>query len=471
MSGLVDQHGRPVRSGSYYKGTTRGRFRGPLTNQVVDSRQTLNRYTRHTLCGYARTLYENYGEVRGAVDDITRYSVGKGIRPQSQAGDLAAEYEQFFHQWAKAADLGGQFSFWGLQKLASKRMDVDGDLGFNMVTGKNNWPFLQPIEGHRIESPGSDDNIHDGVAINPATGRPAAYFVRQNETHKRIHAKNFILISDPNRVNQYRGVTALSHAIQDVWDTGEILDYEKVGVKAREAIGFALVTEGGMIDDGNDFIDEEHTAEKTGDLPWQTLQAGYIPRLKPGESIEDLAGNRPSPTFQGFLELLMRKTAIGLGIPFEFVWDPTNAGGATQRAVLAKAQRKFTERADLLDEKFNTRVWAWVISKGIARGDVKHSEDFWKVKWQHPKKITVDVGREAKESREDIKLGLKTLADDAGERGIDWQELRKQSEIEALDLIRRAKAIAESEKIPVDLALSLLSQRSANPPIEAKIIE
>ena len=163
--------------------------------------------------------------------------------------------------------------------------------------------------------------------------------------------------------------------------------------------------------------------------------------------------------------MLMRKTAVGLGVPFEFLWNPTEAGGATQRAVLAKAQRKFGERASLLDEKLNKRVWGWVISKAIKRGDVRPSADWWRVRWQHPKKITVDVGREAKENREDYKLGLKTLADDAGERGLDWQEIRQQTELENVDLIHRAKRIADQENISLDLALSLMSQRSANPPI------
>lgn len=451
---------------SYYNGTQRTRHRSTRTGYVSDSRSTLNKAARQTLVGFARTLYENYGEVKGAIDDVTRYSVGAGIRPQSQAGHVAGEYEQFFNEWAKNADLSGQFSFWGLQRLASLRLDIDGDIGFNMVRGANNWPFLQAIEGHRIDGPKNDKSHFDGVAISPKTGRPSAYYVRQEKDSKRIPARDFILVSDPKRVNQYRGVTSLSHAISDVWDTADILDYEKVGVKMRSAIGMVMVTKGGTTDDALDIVESGYTAADTGTVPWQTFDAGMIPRLNEGEDISEFGGNQPSPAFQGFIELLMRKTAVGLGLPFEFVWNPTDAGGATQRAVLAKAQRKFNERGNLLDEKFNKRVWGWVISKAIKRGDLKPSSDWWKVRWQHPKKITVDVGREAKEAREDIKMGLKTLADDAGERGMDWQEIRSQTEAENVDLIQRAQSISKQTGVDLDLALSLMSQRSANPPIE-----
>ena len=468
---LVDQHGRAMESAvsphSYYNGTQSTRHRSSRSSYVSDSRTTLSKAARQTLVGFARALYENYGEVKGAIDDVARYSVGDGIRPQSQAGEVSSEYEQYFREWAKNADLSGQFTFWGLQKLASLRLDIDGDIGFNMVNGGNGWPFLQAIESHRISGDKNDKNHFDGVAISPRTGRPAAYYVKQEKDFKRIPARNFILVSEPKRVNQYRGVTSLAHAITDVRDIADILDYEKVGVKMRSAIGMAMVTKGGVTDDALDIVESGYTAADTGNVPWQTFDAGMIPRLQEGEDIVEIGGNQPSPAFQGFIEMLMRKTAVGLGLPFEFIWNPTEAGGATQRAVLAKAQRKFNERGSLLDEKFNSRVWGWVISKGIKRGDIGPSPDWWRVRWQHPKKITVDVGREAQQAREDIKLGIKTFADDAGERGMDWQDIRQQTEAENIDLINRAKRIVDETGIEMDLALSLMSQRSANPPIEA----
>lgn len=460
--------GREVRSEvkPFYQGTVRGRYRSALTNQVSDSRKTLNKWARETLLGYARTLFVNFGQIKGAVTDLARYSVGKGIRPQSHAKTRAAEYEQFFNDWATNADFGGQYTFWGMQKLASIRMDVDGDIGFNLVNGENNWPYLQAIEGHRIKGPKQDENIFDGVVISPRTGRPAAYMVSEGEKFKRIPAANFVLVSAPNRVNQYRGITALEHAVTEIWDVADILSYEKVGVKMRSAIGAVVTTEGGTVDDGTDLVKTGYTASDTKDVPWSTFSAGTIPHLKPGESITDLGTNRPSLETQHFLEMLMRQASVGLGLPFEFVWDPTKAGGANQRAVLAKADRVFMERACLIDERLNSRVWTWVIAKAIKRGDVGPDEDWWRTTWQHPKRITVDVGREAKEAREDIKYGTKTLAEDASERGQDWVEIRQQREAETSDLLERSKRLSEQFEVPLETAINLLSQQSPNPSTE-----
>lgn len=468
---IFDGNGRPVTSASlgFYNGTVRNRTRRPMTNQVVDSRSTQTKWARETLLGYARHLFVNVGEVRGAIKDVARYSVGKGIKPVSLASDEqeALAYEQFFSQWAENCDLRGEYDFWKLQKLVSLRMDVDGDIGFNMVNGGRDWPFLQAIEGHQIGAKTSDEYTFDGVHISPKTQRAIAYSVRnKNGGFDRIPANNFILIREAERVAQYRGVSALQHAITEVWDTTEILDYEKVGVKIRSAIGAVIKTQGGDDDDAIALVKEGNTAADTGDVPWQSFEAGMIPRLHTDEDIQEIGGNSPSPAFSGFLETLMRRVALGYGLPFEFVWDLTKAGGASQRAVLAKSQRVFDDRFDAL-LRFNNRAYTWVTAKGIKRGDLKPVGNWWKARWQQPKKITVDVGREAKEAREDVKLGLKTFAEEAGERGQDWRQNRNQSERETRDLLERASRLSEEFSISIETALNLLSQRTPNPEIEA----
>jgi len=189
-----------------------------------------------------------------------------------------------------------------------------------------------------------------------------------------------------------------------------------------------------------------------------------VPRLKTGESIDSFASNRPNPTFQGFLEFLVRDVAVGLGVPVEFIWDTSKLSGATQRFVMAKASRAFEARQQLLISRLCDRVWRWVIAKGIKRGDLKDSPDWWRVSWQRPARITVDVGREASANINDIRMGTRTIAEDAGERGVDWLEMRDQTEREANDLIERAKRLAESHEISLEFAVGLLSSPSPNPP-------
>jgi len=208
-------------------------------------------------------------------------------------------------------------------------------------------------------------------------------------------------------------------------------------------------------------VESGYSAAETGTVPWTSFQAGMIPRLAPGESLESFASNKPSPTFQGFLAWILKEVSIGLGLPYEFIVDPAGQGTAS-RFILEKAQRRFEERQYCI-KKFCDRVWSWVIASAIKRGDLPPSENFYSVRWQTPKKITVDAGREAKSNLDALKYGNRTLSEDLGERGQDWQNVRDQIEREADDLLARAKRLSEQHGVSLDTAVSLISQRTPNP--------
>lgn len=464
---LLDQHGRPIAPAkkqasitSHYRGTETSRMRTWLPHSLSDSTSTLSRTVRRRLMGYARWLYANNGMVRGAVNDVSRYALGAGLKPQSQSTEARA-YEQYFTEWSKIADVAGQFNFGQMQRLASIRMDVDGDIGFLLVGRQNAFPQLQLVESHNIASEKMEQGGHDGVSVS-GVGRPVAFTLRDGDDYKRVAASNFILLHDPERVSQLRGVSALAHAIEHIRDATDILEFEKVGVKMNSAVGLVVTSGAGIADDGTSLIEDGYAASDTGTVPWDTFQAGMVPRLKTGESIESFASNKPSPAFAGFLEYLLRDVALGLGVPYEFAVEPAKQGTAS-RFILEKAARRFTERQDLLTSRFCNRIWGWVIARGIKRGDLPSSSDWWRVRWQAPKKITVDLGRESKANQDAIKLGLRTMSEDTGERGHDWQEVRNQVEMEATDLLERARRLSGEYNISMESALHLLSQRTPNP--------
>ena len=462
-SNLLDQWGKPLAfSGGYYQ-TGQSRERRFVPAVAADSKKTLTASARRQVLALARYLHANNGVVRGAVDDLTRYSIGSGLTPQSQAGAQSDAFETYFREWCKIADATGRRSFSQMQQLASRRMDVDGDIGIILRTTPTGFPQLQLVEGHSIGSDSEDKGWQDGVKVS-AAGRPVAYRVLgPDDTTTDIPARDFILLAETERVDQQRGLSALAHALNHVRDISDILEFEKVGVKMGAAIGIAITTESGSVDEGASYI-EGGAEVSAGGAPLETFEAGMVPRLRIGEKIESFASNRPNPSFTGFIEHLLRDVSVGLGLPFEFVWDSTKIGGATQRFVLAKAQRRFEQRQHYITQQLLDRVWGWVIAKGIQRGDLPKSKDWWRVRWQTPAKITVDVGREATANRDDLRMGMRTLAEDAGERGMDWQELREQNERETRDLFSRAKRIAAAEDVPFEQVLYFLQSRAPNPP-------
>lgn len=467
MSTLLDRNGRPLVYSNYYEGLGFSRERAWKPTVVGDSRETVTKHNRTEASGWARRLVANMGLFRGPVQEMATYSVGSGLTPLPQVDNdrIAAQHEEYFSFWGEQADYYGRWSFNQLQYFACAAIDVDGDLGFNMYAKDSSaMGQLQTVYGHRIC--GDEDGFNDGVKKD-GNGRTLQYQIKNGDKDfVSLDAGNFIFLCDPDRSDADRGISSLAFAIAHGRDILDTIGYEKTGVKMGSAIGAVIKTQNGQRDPGSSFIENGFKASDTGGLPWETWAAGMIPRLKVGEDITTLTSNRPGEAFLRFNEFLIRDIAVGLGLPFEFIWDLSGMKGSGSRFILAKAQRRFEQRQALLISKFLNRVYRWVIAKGIKRGEIASAPGWWNVKWQAPAKITVDMGREAQANRDDLKFGNRTLQEDAGERGVQWRDLRIQKSIEARDLVDRAMELVDYSKgqLTLDKALFLLSADSPNAP-------
>src|SRR4051812_30416647 len=115
---LLDQFGRAVSANSsFYPGIGTGRERTSIPVFIGDSSRTITPTVRLTTMGIARHLVANHGFIRGPVKDMTTYSVGTGLIPQSQVLDakVALLLEDYFAEWGKQADFSGEHDFGTLQ--------------------------------------------------------------------------------------------------------------------------------------------------------------------------------------------------------------------------------------------------------------------------------------------------------------------------------------------------------------------
>lgn len=456
-----------------HEGAGDSRNRTAISTVPQDSRRDVPRWSRVRMLAKARSLYGNDGFARGSINDIARYSVGSGLIPQAQTEDSAWNdaAEAFWREWCKVADVTGRYHFNRLQRILSIAIDRDGDVGVVLVKTATGFPQLQVIESHRIGdgadaggTQGDGSEWFDGVRVNVA-GRPLAYRVVTVDAFgakqtREIPASDFILLFDGERADMVRGVTALYHAINTLHDRKDILDYEKVGQKKDAQTWALLKTKSGDADPA-DWTDEEVTVDGKK-VVFAESRAGETKVIATDEDMTPWTSNRPSPAFTGFLDHLIRDMATGLGVPYEFIWNPERLGGTAQRFVLEKAQRRFRERQDLMETMLLNRLWFWVISSAIQRGDLAPVKDAWRVRWQRPAELTVDAGRDANNDREDVKMGLMTEAEHFGRRGMDWQNERSQKEREVDDLLERAGRLAKKHKLPLMQAMQMLQLSTPN---------
>jgi len=465
---ILAPNGKPVNYLTLYEATIPSRHRAPLWPQDTDSKDSLDPWTRTELLTAARTLYANVGFVKGAVRGIARYSFGCGWVPQSLATTKPAReaYESFWADWSNIADPNGQWTWADLLRLQSIGLDVDGDVGRLYVMTAGGFPKIQLIRAHRIKNPpdSKSDKWVDGVRLS-TRGSPVAYSVTSGPDDWKVYpVESFALVRDPDAPDEYRGKTSLHHGINGLRDAKEILTAEKQGVKINSSLALVIKILQAAQPDQPVFGPQGLIQTESGDLSLDRILAGAIPRLNEGEDIWSHKSDRPSPTFTGFLDYLLRDVAIGLGLPWEFVWDSTKLGGSGNRLAIGQAQWKFEERQAQFKPHAN-RDWQFVIGAAIDRGDVPADKDWFRVKWQMPRRISVDAGRDAKANLDDLKYGVRTHSEDAGERGEFWEDERRQTELETLDLIQRADRIAKATGKPFELILGLIQQRSPNPVI------
>lgn len=448
----------------------------------TDSEKVLTPHVLRNLRSSARQHYAQSGLVRGAFNDVARYLVGTdGIRPQSMCEDTgwARESEARWLNWLKIADIRRKLHMNQIVRGSSVEMDTDGDFGliFTETGGgneKGGMAQIQTVRAHRIDDADGESKSVAGV-IKDKIGRVHSYRILEGEgKHRDIPAASMVLLGDPELTDFDRYPSAIAHGINIVVDTREIRDSVTMGVKSRTSRAMVIKTPDGTADvDDYDDPDDEGGSSSEDRLTLEEIQSGEILRLGPGEEIQDMSMDFPGGHVIPVMEFEYRDFAMGYGTPLEVIYK-SDLGGPAQRFFLSKFQRRVDDRRSMVYIPMYFRLWGYFISKEMQRGALPYREDWWKVRFVPTSaKVTIDVGREAQQNREDMAFGNRSLEEDAGERGLDWEELRDQIEREAEDLVERAQALAKRKNIEFELALSLLSRRTPNgnlptAPVEAK---
>ena len=425
----------------------RGRVPGAAPR---DAKLDLLPSVRRELVRRSRYLHKNSGFVRELVGNMAIYATGDGIKPQALSGNIEwnKAAEEYFTRWAAQCEITDRFCFAECQTLVCRGMDVDGEYFVHKARSRDGAVRLQLIESHRIGDADRNDT-EDGIGFDEY-GAPSFYRVLLDDgTFENIPAHLMLHVFEPEYASAVRQAPTLQHSANHLLDEMELLALEKHAVKDNADVARVLKTERGELDEDGDFSigNKNPGAGETSDPgALQKIVGGKLVSLKPGESLDSFQPNRPSPTFTGFLEHLRRDSALG-HIPFEFAADSSKVGGAGVRLVVAKADRRFSYRQLILIERFLKPVWLFVIGDAIASNQLPEVDNWTKVAFTTPRRITVDAGREAQQNRADVEMGLKTLAEHFAEQGMDFAEemnIRAQNARALLDL-------AERYNVPIEM--------------------
>jgi len=430
---------------------------------------------RLQLIRQVRDLEQNFGLFQSIIDKLSMYAFGRiKYRPQTGESELNPPYGEYLDdRMNNSLDLSGRFGIETLAQITFKSMLRDGDYGNQWTKGAQDGLLkLCGIEGDRIGGIymiSAADNYLQGITINLQTGQPVSFRVYWRTKANvyvnpvEVPANQMLHIFDPRRVNQYRGITPFAPVLTEARDLKEIMEYCRIGTKFENlhaAIGYT--PHAGPFQDPSAFVTNDDTDIAGKPLQEQNLNPGMIQWAGSTDKYEFIKSERPSGTFQTYLDTLIRIMGLALNLPYGFLYDLSKLGGPNARMDAQQAHRVIEYYQRLMQRQFLDKVKNTLLIEGIANGTIPYTPGWDKGVWQFAPAISIDAGRDSASAIKEVQAGMLTLDSWFGETGLDATAEMQIMAQESEQLISMAKAISQSQDVPFETALTMLSVRTPN---------
>ena len=359
--------------------------------------------------------------------------VGTGLIPQSrpnatvlglnddQVEDFTNQCEWAFKLWSREADASERLNFDQIQYTTIMSILGAGESFRIPVTiddpGKKFSMSLQRVGSLRCFTPSdltTDMTIRDGIK-HGNRNQPLGYWFGNSKTNysvgsltsknckfipaKKGHRPGVLHTFIQKKDEDVRGTSILSPAMKYFRDLSDYLDFELVGAIIASSFPVFIETSDPY---GTANIKKDPTGEEKR---YQSTAPGEIMYGGLNQKPHILKSDRPSNTFDSFVERILRAVGASVGMPYEVIakdFSKTNYSSA--RAALLEAWRVFSFYQKWLVDQFCQPVWEMVIEEAYLRDIIKlpaGSPGFYEQReawtsaiWIPPRKGSVDPAKE-----------------------------------------------------------------------------
>ena len=423
----------------------------------------------------ARALYAGSGLVKGACMKLADYAVGWAWQPTYKGNDprFRAIAEAIINGWMDTCDIRGRgFSWRQSLRTACLSLDRDGDVFAILTTDpETGGPRIRWVEADRIGQPQSAGAYGQWATVPnmPETAgyagmkcscgvvvddneRPVAFNVMPYEgisvpyTWNLIPAESVVWFRDPQWFSQVRGIPSLCGGILDWYDLQETVAAEKIAAKINSSLALIESNETGRRELAKEAIGAANlpTAGKPGTLEHKTFERGLIRWIKTTGKIDTHKAERPGNGWLALMEHLTRSALLGMGLPYEFVWDSSKIGGAGMRSTVGQVGRVIKTRQEVMDGPAKS-ILLYAVASYMRRGDIPFAADWWNWDLTVPPIYSVDMGRDSQNRREDFAVGIRSLSEILSEESISVRDHLNQRASDYL----LAKEISEEQGVPI----------------------
>lgn len=395
------------------------------------------------------------------------------VTPQSYhaaTGDqvLDKEVEEYLEDEAfPKCDITGRYGFFQMLEFGVMGCNRGGDYGWafqrpGSVDGMGEDDLVKlPLKIQAVE-PDRIGGIYQNVVSNDYVsglnigehGQIESFrvFHRSMTTNTydnpvEVPSSDFVHLTDPMRIDQYRGVSVLATAIQNLRDLYEMIDFIKGKSKLASALTVFTNSDGAVVGGGAMDPYSTNIFEGGSSGLQQDINFGQINHLPNGADIKFPASSSPSSEEQWLMTQLLKFVAMSYDLPYSFALDASALGGVSSRLESEMAKATFERFQRVLAPHANRMKNAFLydaIAKGVfpaPKFGVIH-----KGRWGYRRHPQPDLGKEASAA---VNLYEHGLLDPMQH----WIENSQDPEDVAASMGRWAmikKGVAEKTGIPVE---------------------
>ena len=424
--------------------------RAYIHGALQQARLDLTQGTREELCRLAVNMEHRNPIIQRLADIWECYTVGAGLQvmPASSSREWNERAKDWWNTWEQYPDIESRQPFSTLTSLKSRTWFVQGEVFTLFVTGEPRgkapgYPRLQLIEGRRCMTPPDlrdqeGETVIDGCQID-GRGRTIGYYFFEEDSKGRKHfgppvpAKSVLHLFEPSRAGQYRGVTLLHAALNELRDLDDLHHLEMLACKDAAEKSLVIENAAGEINPAvllRRATSATNAAVPAGAVDNTEARAQFVQQalggrtiaLKTGEKFQQFMSTRPSVASREYWRYKTELACLATGIPYVMAF-PESIQGTVLRGVLDMAATFFAQRFGVIRE--DTRaiyvrniLWAW--SNRQLPADRPHDWD--KVEIHAPRAPNVDVGYNMAASLSALKVGATDFGQIYGPQGLDWRK-------------------------------------------------
>lgn len=391
----------------------------------------------NTVLSRSRFLVRNNGYAAGGIEAWASASVGAGIVPSWQVGDvgLRREGHELFRAWTDESDAEGLTDFYGQQRRGAREGYIAGEYFLRQRPRYLSDGLTVPLQLQMLPSEMLDhaytttapngNAIRQGIEFDRVGRRVAYHFWREHPGdttlsmarsggRTRVSADEVIHVIDPVEAGQIRGLTRFSAGMVKLWTLDGFDDAELERKKTASLFaGFVTRTDA----DGELFQQAVNEAKAAGEeIATPGLEPGTMMNLLPGEDVRFSSPADVGSSYEPFQYRTLLQVCMGLGIPYyELTGDLKQANYSSLRSGMVAFRRRIEAfQHAVLVFLMCRRVWRWFLDAAVLGGKLDlpgYATDptpYLRVNWITPKWEWVDPFKDIKAEIAAKDAGLKS---------------------------------------------------------------